>query len=81
MDQLYDRDPEQCVSSERLHGEYFPEHRHTEVAGATNSVVVFTKPCIELKLFYESAQILQHIRCSQFNQKPTSQICLKRNQM
>jgi hypothetical protein len=38
-----------------LLGEYFPDHRHTEVAGATNSVVVFTKPCTELKLFCESA--------------------------
>jgi hypothetical protein len=55
MDLLYDRDPEQYQVKESLHGEYFPEHRHIEVAGATNSVVVFTKPCTELKLFCESA--------------------------
>jgi hypothetical protein len=34
----------------RIHGEYFSEHRHTD------SIVVFTKPCTELKLFCESAE-------------------------
>jgi len=46
MYQLYDKDPDSVHQvKESLHREYFPQHRHTKVAGATNSVAVFTKPC------------------------------------
>lgn len=44
---------------ESLHGEYFPEHRHIEVTCASNSAVVFTKPCIELELFVKVHKNLQ----------------------